>query len=99
MPSDRTVDVVVRLRPDVAQAARGGAAAPAAAAAARSIGEAVGRAGGEMRPQHPGSPDPALGGYFLVGAPSADAAGELASGLLGMDGVEAAYVKPQPAMP
>jgi hypothetical protein len=95
-PEEQSVDVVVRLRADVASGVRG---AGGGVAAARGVDAAVRRFGGTLRPQHPGAGDPALGGYFVAEAPSAEAARALAADLLGLDGVEAAYVKPQAAMP
>jgi hypothetical protein len=98
--SEHGIEVVIRLRSDVAQAARGNATAPAsAAAAAGALQQRVRRFGGDLRPQHLASADPGLAGYFVASVASASAAECLAAEIRSLDGVEAAYVKPPPAMP
>ena len=67
--------------------------------APRAVTRAVGAAGGTAVPMHPGTTDPALAGYYSVDLPGGEAATALAAALLRLPSVEAAYVKPDDALP
>lgn len=66
---------------------------------AHRTGKAVRQLRGQLRPQHLETDDPTPKPYFILELTSADAAKQSVTELLGIDGVEAAYIKPQPALP
>jgi hypothetical protein len=92
-----TMEIVVRLRSDVARAFQNKSAARNSAGAAE-IESVLARYGAEMRPQHPGVSDPELGAYFTIHGISSTQADELMTALRHLEAVEAAYAKP-PASP
>lgn len=98
-PENGPVDVIVLLEAEASQAVRGKKSSDQAESAADAILDKANRLGAALRPQHPDTEDPELSGYFLLVAPSAEDAKNIINMLLEMDGVEAAYLKPQPALP
>lgn len=84
------MQVVVGVDPDVAQGLRG--ATPGGRAAA--IHAAADAAGVTLVPQHPDAEDPLLARWFTADVPDPEAARRLASRLLELEGVAAAFVKP-----
>lgn len=64
-----------------------------------AVAEAVDRFGGSISPMHPGEMDPYLSRFFRVEVPASDQAEAAVRSLAGLDGVEAAYVKPPDALP
>ena len=98
-PESGPVDIVVLLAAEASQAARGKSSSNEAKKAADAIVGKATRLGTALRPQHPDTDDPELSGYFVLVAPSAEDAENIIKMLLDMEGVEAAYLKPQPALP
>jgi hypothetical protein len=94
---EASVDVIVMLRADTSAAARG---APSGdLAVAEAVAATVERFSGQLQPQHPDTDDPGLSAYYVATVPTVREAEALAAELRDTAGVEAAYVKPQPAMP
>jgi hypothetical protein len=98
-PEDEAVDVIVILDTEASKAARGADTSAQARTAANTIEQQARQFGATLRPQHPDTDDPDLSGYFVLAVPSDKDAGQLVEELLGLSGVEGAYLKPQPAMP
>ncbi|WP_407519667.1 hypothetical protein [Methylobacterium oryzisoli] len=85
------MDIVVLLRQEAADRMRRGAASAFHAALAPY--------GGVARPQHPQIADPLLSRYFIVSGVPSDRQDAVIAALLKVDGVEAAYAQPTPALP
>ena len=83
------MQVTVQVSPDLARALQGSQGGPA-----ESLRQTLAALGARIRPLHPGERDPVLATYFIVEAPSEDAANRAAALLRGHPGVEAAYIKP-----
>ena len=90
------MDLTVQVTPELAPALRHEAPATERA---RAIEKTVQAAGLGLRPLHSGTTDATLSRYFAVDVPDAATAQRIAHELLGLDGVEAAYVKPPDALP
>ncbi len=88
------MELVVGVDPEVARELRG--SAPGGRAAA--IRAAADAAGVALAPQHPGADDPLLARWFTAELTELEPARRLASRLLELDGVEAAFVKPAARM-
>lgn len=58
----------------------------------------VTRSNAQLRPEFPGTEDPALSTFWIVSVPETDAL-ELAASLNTLPGIEGAYIKPSDAMP
>jgi len=86
--------VTVHLDPAVAKELSGG---PPESAAAIEMTSVIRNLGMELRPVHPGSPDPALAATFFVEARDASHAAEAVTRLQAIGAK--AYMKPPPAMP
>ena len=84
------MQVVVGVDPDVAQGLRG--VMPGEREAA--IRAATDAASVTLVPQHPDAEDPLLARWFTAAVPDPEAARRLASRLLELEGVDAAFVKP-----
>jgi hypothetical protein len=90
------VQVIVVLSPE---AARDLQRATPAMADARALVRIAASAGSTLAPLHPGTTDPALRRYFRLEIADADAALGAVDRLRDSALVEAAYVKPEDAMP
>lgn len=88
--------LVVQLSPS---AAADLAAGEPKTSAAQAVSRAVQSAGGTVSPMHPGTADPALASYFSVDLSGGESAADLAEKLNRLPSVEAAYVKPEDALP
>lgn len=89
------MNVSVQLRDDVAAAFQHGEDIPTAI----PVHSALDALGVEMRPTHPGHPDPTLGTYFRIEVPPGKDPNEVTRTLIELDGVLSAYVEPQPELP
>lgn len=85
------MELVVKLRPDVADAVRTGSSDVDARTAVESLGLSI-------RPMHATRPTGPLSRYFVVDAP-AQMAEQARSQLSGVDGVESATVTPAAGLP
>jgi len=86
-----TMDIIVRLRVDIARALHSGAEN---AAATQGLQAVLTQFGVALKPLHPGVSDPQLQSYFMIsGVTSADA-DHIVAALRTLDEVEAAYVQP-----
>ena len=90
------MQVTVHLTPEIAREFKQGVTNSPAAS---DIVDATNRLGVTLRPLHPGSTDPALESIFIVNAKDGEHAKTVVSELQACPGIEAAYVKPPPAMP
>jgi hypothetical protein len=87
------VDIVVRLRPDIASLFHGDG--DQAAVEVMEVTAVLRRFGVDLKPQHPGASDPELQSYFTIsGVASAAEAERIAAALRKLEAVEAAYVQP-----
>lgn len=92
-------EVVILFSPDVSGFVRGKDEGVLARDAAASVTAILERFGATLAPVHSDSTDADLDRYFNVVAASSEEAEAIARALHGLDGVEAAYVKPLPSMP
>lgn len=100
MSADRgTVEVILQLDPGAAAAAKAAGAVRAIDIGQSAVLRRAEELGAAIRPQHPDAIDPGLSGFFVAVVASQEEARSLIKTMLGMEGVEAAYIKPQPAMP
>jgi hypothetical protein len=91
--SEEMVDIVVRLRPDIAPLFHMGG--DQAAVEVMEVMAVLRQFGVDLRPQHPGASDPELQSYFTIsGVSSTPEAERIAAALRKLDAVEAAYVQP-----
>ena len=87
------VDIVVRLRPDIASLFHGDG--DQAAVEVMEVTAVLRRFGVDLKPQHPGASDAELQSYFTIsGVASAAEAERIAAALRKLEAVEAAYVQP-----
>lgn len=98
-PEAEAADVIVLLEAETSRAFRGETTTVQAEEAADTIAEHARQFGATLQPQHPDTGDPDLSGYFVLAAPSPEHAERLIETLRDLNGIEAAYLKPQPAMP
>jgi hypothetical protein len=91
-----TMEIVVRLRSDAADAFLGRPGAGAVAGTAE-VAAVLSRFGVKLTPQHPGIADPDLASYFTITAASFAQAEAIAAALRKLDVVEAAYIQPPPS--
>jgi hypothetical protein len=90
--AEEMVDIVVRLRPDIAPLFHIGGDQ---AVEAMEVTAVLKQFGVDLRPQHPGASDPELQSYFTISGVSSTAEAErIAAALRKLDAVEAAYVQP-----
>jgi hypothetical protein len=90
-----SVEIVVRLRRDIAETFRSAAGSPTGAAA--EVKAAVDSFGVKLNPLHPGVSDPELGAYFVISGLSLPEAERLTARLRELRAVEAAYMQPPPS--
>ncbi len=88
-------ELVVQLEPDVAAAFRGRAAHPAG----DRLRAYLRQSNVVLEPLDPDFDEPPISTYFTVHLKDVSLAQRLAAGLLELQGVEAAYVKPGTAAP
>jgi hypothetical protein len=84
------VEIVVKLRPDVAAAMQSGTTEPAEAELRKTLDDL----GVSLEPVHPGFDDSLLAPYFRVEVDDPEAADRVITSLQQSEVVEAAYVKP-----
>ena len=90
------MQVTVLVRPEVASAILGRKSADATA---RDLLDAARDLGVRLQPLHPHVADPRLASYFIAEVPAGATAQQVIDGLGKCKAVEAAYVKPQDAIP
>lgn len=92
------MEAVIQLSAELAAALHGGAAGAQSEPVTRMrrvlVAELAER-GASLRPQHPGTTDTELLRYFNLSLPDDTDANELLVALRGLDGVTAAYLKPE----
>lgn len=89
------MEIVLKLRPDVALALPGPAPSSPAAEELVRVVEGL---GGTLSPMHPGEVDPLLAPYYLVEVDEGSVERALET-LLASDAVDGAYVKPADELP
>jgi len=97
--SQRTMDVVVRLKADIARAHHDSSGQGSLPAAGSELFTILSRFGVELRPQHPDSTDPELMTFFVVVGATGDNVNQLRQALADLDAVDGVYIKPAPSMP
>lgn len=102
MANEGATTVTVKLRADVAASI--GLATPtsdqrATPGPAENVIALLTEHGADIAAMHPSTTDPELQTWFLVDVADATSATGLASSLVGVDGVEAAYVQPPAELP
>jgi hypothetical protein len=90
------MQVIVRVRPDVAPALHG---RQPPTQASEAILQAMTELGVVLEPMHPGVEDPSLASFFMIEVPDPASAERVIARLQQSQAIEAAYLKPPDALP